>query len=284
MSANILVTGATGTIGQALVNALQARGASFKIAARDVAKAREKFGSEVSIVAFDFADSSTYAPATAGVDRVFLLGPPLSLELDTLLQPFIHYLKKHDIRRVVYLSAFGMESISDKMPFHRNIEQQLRADDFELTVLRPTFFAQNFKNYEWDNVIERKITYMPAGNGKTAFVDVQDIAEVAATVLLEDGHNGKDYVLTGSESLSYYDAAALLSEVRKENIIYPNPSPEEYAQTLQAAGAPAFIADYMNTVYGMIREGQVDHVSPHVEQLLGRKPGTLKNVLEKSFA
>jgi uncharacterized protein YbjT (DUF2867 family) len=284
MAAKILVTGSTGTIGSELVKILQNRNADFLAGARDVAKAQEKLGNEVNVVAFNFEQPDTFEAATEGVDRIFLLGPPLHLQMDALLTPFIDFLNRKNIRRVVYLSAFGMEAIADQMPFHRNIEEKLKNEGFEITVLRPSFFAQNFKNYEWDNIVERKVTFMPAGDGKVAFVDVYDIAEVAATVLLEPGHEGKDYVLTGAESLSYHDAAQLLSDVRQETIFYPKPSPEAYADTLQKAGAPAFIADYMNTVYGMIREGKVDHVSADVEQLLGRKPGKLSEVLAKDFA
>lgn len=275
----ILVTGATGTVGSSVVRSLAQIKADFVAGVRDHVKAKDKLGAATPLVKFDFADLSTYSTATQGVDRVFLVGPPLDYSLDKLLAPFIDYLKSKHIYRVVYLSAFGVDKIVNELTFHKIVEEKLKADEFQLTVLRPTFYAQNFKNYEWDNITKYKITYTPSGTGKTAFVDIIDVGEVAAKALTENGHVGKDYILTGPESLSYYDAAALLSEVRKEPITYPSPTPEQYKETLKQAGAPDFIAPYMITVYSMILNNQVDYVSPVIPQLLGRPATPLKAVL-----
>ncbi len=276
----ILVTGATDTVGSAVVKALKSCHADFVAASRTVASAQEKLGTGTEAVTFDFAQPETYAQATAGVDRVFLLGPPLDPNLDKLLTPFVEHLQQQKIKRVVYLSAFGAEKMAD---FHTNMEKMLKEKGFDLTILRPSFFAQNFKNYEWENITERKIVYVPAGQGKAAFVDIYEVGEVAAKALLEEGHTGKAYILTGPENLGYEQAAQLLTEIRYESVHYPAPSPEAYVQTLKEAGAPDFIAPYMNQVYGLIREGHAAHVSPDTEKLLGRQPGTLKAVLERDF-
>jgi uncharacterized protein YbjT (DUF2867 family) len=148
----------------------------------------------------------------------------------------------------------------------------------------PTFFAQNFKNYEWDNIVQRGITFVPAGHGKVGFVDVEDIALVAATVLTEEGHGGKTYAITGPELLSYQEAAEQLSDVIGKTIHYANPSPEVYTQALKDAGAPDFIASYMIPVYSMITDGKVAVLSDDVERLTGKKPTQLRVVLERDFA
>ena len=130
-----------------------------------------------------------------------------------------------------------MEKLAD-LPFHVIISEKLMNDGFDYTILKPSFFAQNFKNYEWENITERGITYTPAGTGKVGFVDVNDIARVAVKVLTEDGHTGKEYVITGPEALSYSNAATVLSAVLNKQIVYPNPSPNEYSAALKGAGAP----------------------------------------------
>jgi len=280
----ILVTGSTGTVGSAVVKSLAHIKADYVAGVRNLSKATEKLGNSVPLVTFDFADLRTYATATQGVDRVFLIGPPLDYTLDKLLAPFIDYLKGQKIFRVVYISAFGVDKISNELSFHKTVEEKLKADKFQVTILRPTFFAQNFKNYEWDNITKYKITYTPSGNGKTAFVDIADVGDVAAKVLTENGHEGKEYTLTGPESLSYFDAATLLTEVRKEPITYPAPTPEQYAATLKQAGAPDFIAPYMITVYSMIANNHVDYVSQAIPQLLGRSATSLKTVLLRELA
>ncbi len=112
MSNKILVTGATGTIGKAVVKTLKAEKASFVAAVRNKVTASEKLGDDVELVTFDFEDATTYEAAIEGVDKVFLLGPPLVTTLDTLLTPFIDFLKKKEINRVVYVGSFGMEKFN----------------------------------------------------------------------------------------------------------------------------------------------------------------------------
>ena len=282
MTNKILVTGATGTVGKELIKSLQSKNANFIAGVRDVSKAKEKLpGTE--LVEFDFANPATYEPATNGIDKVFLLGPPLVLNLVELLTPFIDFLNKKNIKRVVYISALGLDKIKD-LPFHAILTQKLIDDGFDYTILKLSFFAQNFKSYEWENITERGITYMPAGNGKVGFVDVQDIGEAAAIVLTTTGHGEKTYELTGPELLTYGDAATILSDVTGKIIAYPNPSPEEYTSVLKAAGAPDFIAPYMISVYSMIADNHVSLVTDDLEKINGKKPNTLNQVLKRDFA
>lgn len=282
MAEKILVTGATGTIGKAVVNALKSKGASFVAAVTTEQRGKDVFGPDIPIVEFNYENTGTFPQATEGVSKVFLLGPPLRTDLDALVIPFVKHLKTAGIRRVVYISALGLDEVAE-LPFHTRVVEALKANGFDYTILQPTFFAQNFKNYEWENITQRSITFVPAGNGKVGFVDVEDIALVAATVLTEEGHTGKTYPLTGPDLLSYAEAAIQLSEVLGKHIHYPNPSPEVYTQTLKDAGAPDFIASYMNPVYAMIADNKVNILSDKVERLTGKKPTALKKVLERDF-
>lgn len=281
--AKILVTGATGTIGKSLVKSLLDKKADFVAGVRNESKAREVLPPGTSFVTFDFDDRSTFEKAIEGVDRVFLLGPPIDMQLDKLLAPFIDFLKSKNINRVVYLSAMGEEHM-DKLPFHGVLTRKLQQDGFDYTILKPSFFAQNFRNYEGQNILERGVVFVPAGDGKVAFIDVQDIGDSAAAVLLSEGHSGKTYVLTGPELLTYSDVAELLSEVTGKKIVYPKPNHEVYTQVLKDNGAPDFIAPYMISVYSLIDKGIAAKQTDTVEQLTGHKPGSLKQVLKKDFA
>ncbi|WP_194778359.1 SDR family oxidoreductase [Pararhodonellum marinum] len=284
MKEKILITGATGTIGKSLVKQLQALNANFVAGSRDINKAKSILNiSKDAWVKFDFTDKHTFERATENVDRVFVLGPPLTLNLEQVLIPFIDFLKHKGINRIVYLSAFGNENLGGNMAFHNIVESYLKESQLDFTILQPSFFAQNFKNYEYENLMERGITFNVAGNGKVGFVDSEDIAKVAAKVLTEEGHSGKTYQLTGPELLSYHDAANLLSEVLNKEIVYPNPTEEAYRGALRAGGAPDFIADYMIPVYGMIKNGTVGRLTNHVEEVLGEKPTDLKTVLNRDF-
>lgn len=283
MAEKILVTGSTGTIGKALVKALQSRGASFVAGVTNEQRGKDVLGEDVPTVVFNYEREVTYQTATAGVTKVFLLGPPLRTDMDTLVLPFVEHLKVTGINRVVYVSALGLEHVK-KLPFHTRVVEALKTHGFDYTILEPTFFAQNFKNYEWENITQRGITFVPAGDGKVGFVDVEDIALVAATVLTGDGHEGRSYTITGPELLTYGEAAEQLSEVLGKPVHYPAPSPEVYTQVLKEAGAPDFIASYMVPVYSLIADGKVNVLSDDVKQLTGKKPTPLKEVLERDFA
>jgi uncharacterized protein YbjT (DUF2867 family) len=285
MKDKILVTGATGTIGKALVQSLKAQNIPFVAGVRNVAQAAASLALPAdSVVHFDWQKPETFAAATENTDRVFLLGPPLVLDVDKIITPFIDFLKSKGITRVVYISALAADKMGDQLSFHTAMEEKLVRDGFDYTILKPSFFAQNFKNYEWDNITQRGVTYATAGEGKVGFVDVQDIADVAAAVLTKDGHSRKVYELTGPELLSYSDAARLLSGVTGKTIVYPAPSVEEYTNTLKAAGAPDFVAPYMTAVYSVIANGHVGYLTNDVEQVIGRKPGPLAHVLQRDFA
>lgn len=283
MTEKILVTGATGTIGKALIKALKSRRAPFVAGVTSEQRGQDVLGSDVPTVVFNYENSATFAQATEGVSKVFLLGPPLRMDLDKLVIPFVAHLKASGIHQVVYISALGLDEVNE-LPFHTRVVEAIKAQGFDYTILLPTFFAQNFKNYEWENITQQGITFVPAGKGKVGFVDVEDIALVAATILTEEGHGGKTYTITGPELLSYAEVAELLSEVLGKTIHYPNPSPEVYTQVLKEAGAPDFIASYMIPVYSLIADNKVNVLSDDVERLTGKKPTLLRAVLERDFA
>ena len=132
--------------------------------------------------------------------------------------------------------------------------------------------------------MQRGITYVTAGTGKVAFIDVDDVAAVATAVLTEEGHERKNYELTGPQALSYFDAAEALSTLLGKPIVYPNPSADEYTHALKQAGAPDFIATYMISVYSLIANNFVDYVTNDVLQLTGKNPTALADVLQRDFA
>ena len=120
MPDKILVTGATGTIGSALIKGLQNKNTPFVAGVRDTEQAKNKIPG-THLVKFDFADPSTYEKAAEGVTKVFLLGPPLVLNLVELMTPFIDYLRRRTILRVVYVSALGIEKIKELPKFIANV-------------------------------------------------------------------------------------------------------------------------------------------------------------------
>jgi uncharacterized protein YbjT (DUF2867 family) len=282
MSLTVLVTGSTGTIGSKVLHELRSTGHNVIAAVRGhVPDASSHDG--IHRRRFDYSDPTTFAAATEGVDAVFLVGPPLVLDLYQLLEPFIDHLAERQIRRVVYVAAMALEKVPS-MPFHSQAIERLQQHGMELTVMKPTFFAQNFKNYEGENILERGVLFQPADDGKAAFVDAHDIAASVAAAFSNPATIGKEYLLTGPEALSYHDVAALLSDNLGRTIAYARPDAETYRAVLAEAGAPPFVAEYMIDVYSLIRNGDVDRVTDHVQLLTGKPATALNTVLMRDFA
>ncbi len=280
----ILVTGATGNIGQALIQVLKTNNIPFKGAVRDLKAAQETLNLPKSdLVEFDYAKPETYTNAVEIVDRVFLLAPPLQPDAAGLVIPFIDFLKEEtEVNRVVYSGGMGVGK-NPFMDFHNQISAHIESKGFDYTILLPSFFAQNFKNFEYENITQRGITFNVAGEGKVAFIDVNDIARVAAKVLEETGHSGKYYEITGSELLSHYEAAEIIGEVLGKPVVYPNPSEDEFTAALKAAGVPDFVAPAMIGIYSIIKNNQVSYTTNTVEEITGRKPTPFKEVIVNNF-
>ncbi|MGB3589266.1 MAG: SDR family oxidoreductase [Tunicatimonas sp.] len=279
--ATFFVTGATGTVGREVVQALLQQGQQVIAASRHPERSREQFGTSVKAVSFDFEDINTFSEVSS-TDGVFLLGPPLYPDMFKLLAPFTDYLLQRGPKRIVYLSAYGMDDLTE-LPFHRQMEDKLKQAEVDWRIVRPGFFMQNFGNYERENIEQRKIIFFPAGEGTTGFVSARDIGEVVATLLVKDQHRHQTYMLTGEQAYTHFEVADLLSDIKGEKITYINPDSETYRSTLAQAGAPPFIADYMLPVYGLIKRGKVKETTQDIEKLTGRKPEPLRVVLERDF-
>ncbi|MGH1335051.1 MAG: NAD(P)H-binding protein [Aureispira sp.] len=280
--ATYFITGATGSVGKELVEALLAQNQTVIAATRHPEKAQELFGERVQAVAFDFADESTYAQALKS-DGIFLLGPPLNPALFSLLTPFVDYLDAQKAPKVVYLSGNGMEDLP-ALPFHGQMEEKLQQSSLDWYVVRPSFFMQNFGNYERENIEARSIVFVPAGEGKTAFISTKDIGAATAALLQLEQPKKRTYVLTGGALYDHFDAAQQLTTTLGKTVNYANPDNNTYRQVLKEAQAPDFIADYMIPIYGLIKEGKVATISSDVQALTGQAPESLAAVLSRDFS
>ena len=169
------------------------------------------------------------------------------------------------------------------MDVHDRLSAYIKENDFDYTILLPSFFAQNFKNFEYENITQRSITFNVAGEGKVAFIDVYDIARVAVEVLTASGHSKKEYELTGPELLSHFDAAKIIGEVLGKPVHYPNPSEEEFTNAMKEAKVPEFVAPAMIDIYSLIKNNAVNYTTETVEMITGQKPTSLKEVIKRGF-
>lgn len=220
MTETILVTGATGTVGRHVVAALSNRDAAIKIGVRDSETVSSEAANAGAVVAFDFTRPETWGNALTDVDGVFLVRPPVVSEAD--IKSFINAMDRVGVSPVAYLSTLGAEK--NVLIPHHTIEKRIMATSMEYTLLRSSFFMQNLLEAHRRDIVDHDEIFVPAGNGKTSFVDAQDIGEVAAVVLTESGHANQAYDITGSEALDYGEVATIFSEVLGRSITYPQPS------------------------------------------------------------
>jgi len=269
----ILVTGATGNVGAAVVQSLLAAGQPVVAAVRDIGRARALLGTAASYVSFDLTNPATFGPVLAGTDRIFLMRPPEITDMHRVLGDLLEAAGKAGVRQVVYLSVSG----ADKIPFnpHKSVERVLRESKVPWTFLRPGFFMQNLNMHHTRLIRERGEICVPAGGGKTAFIDTRDIGEAAARVLTEAGHEYKAYTLTGTEALTYFEVAEILTQVWGRPITYSNPSPLAFRRTMLAQGYPSGFTNFMIMLYFMTRVGLAATITEDLQRLIGRAPRSI---------
>lgn len=274
MTETILVTGATGNVGRELVKRLQQRNVAVRAAVVSADDARNLPDAAVPWVRFDFEDAATYPAAFAGVDRLFLLRPPHITDIKHTIRPALAYAEQAGVGHVVFLSLLGAEK-NNFVP-HAKVEKALRAGSVPYTLLRCGFFMQNLSTTHREDILRHDDIFLPAGRGKTAFVDVRDIAAVAAKTLTEAGHENKVYPLTGREALDYDEVADIFSHVLGRRITYSNPSPLRFAWRLWRRGRPLGYVGVVTAIYVTTRLGLAETVTPHLAELLQRPPRTMR--------
>lgn len=271
----ILVLGATGHVGRPLVEALLAKGESVKAASRSGEPQGRAEG-----VAFDFNDRASLAGAFDGVDRAFVLLPGGNTDPVGLLGPVIEAAAARKAK-VVLQTAMGVDA-DDHIPY-RQVELALMRSGTPHVILRPNWFADNFHTF-WKPGLDHGRIALPAGEGKTSFIDTRDIAASAAAALTSDRFDGQAFVLTGPEALSYAEAAQVLSRVIGKPIAYAPIDDEAFVGMLTGAGVPESYARFLATIFWPVREGWTAAVTDAVLTLTGTAPRSLETYARDNAA
>lgn len=250
----ILVTGATGNVGSEVVKCLTGLGAKFKVATRKD---------------FDFEKPETFLPALRGMERIFLVRPPAITDADRCFKPLVDAAKTAGVKQIVFLSLLGADK--NRIVPHHKIENIIVSSGIPFTFLRSSFFMQNLSTTHSPDIREKSEIPVPAGNGKTSFIDVRDIAAVAAKTLTEQGHGNRAYSLTGDEALTYFEVAKSFSHVLGRRIIYRKPGVIKFAFKMKMRGYPWKFIIVMVGIYTVARLGLAATITKDMQSLLGRR-------------
>ena len=272
----ILVTGASGNVGREVVKELRRLQQSVVATAVNEVDAGLISDVGAEIVHFEFGQAETYPAAFNGVRKLFLMRPPAIADVERYLFPVLDYAEHAGVEHIAFLSVIG---VNRRMP-HYQVEKRLAAGRVPYTCLRPGFYMQNLNTQYRDDIRLRNEIFVPAGRGKTSFIDVRDIGAAAAKVLTENGHTNRAYSLTGSEALNYYQVAALLTQALGRTITYRKPSPQEYGRHMRARGIDEQFLQVLQGLYKPIRWRLGGKVTTEFNQLLGRAPIKMRQYIQ----
>ncbi len=279
----ILVTGSTGKVGGNLVDALKTKGAPFKALARSDASARALEARGVAVVRGDLTDAASLKAALRGVEKLFLLSS--TSHFDGVEIPAIEAAKASGVRQVVKLSAMGAraDGVSPLLRAHARIERALEESGLAFTILRPSFFMQNWVAFYSQSIKAGQPVYVNAGDARLGWTDTRDIADVAAAALTEPGHEGLVYELTGPESLSHGDATGRLGKLLRREVAYVSVPDAAAFQAMKGMGMDTWYAYGMVALYQGVRKGDADVTTGTVELVTGHAPRTIDAFLQENL-
>lgn len=255
----------------AVITAMVARG---MVPRAGVFHSSKALPSGVSTVKLDLADRSTFRSALEGVAGLFLLRPPAISNVKESLNVLVDAAREAGVGHIVFLSVIGADR-TRYIP-HYAVERHVERSGVPYTFLRAGFFAQNFCDAYRADICEHDRIYVPAGDGKVAFVDVRDLGEVAAAIFASPHeHRNIAYLLSGPAAVTFDDVAALLTRQLGRTINYRRASVVGYLRHLRRRGLPWTQVLVQCALHVGLRFGQAEGVDPTLEKLLGRPPRSM---------
>lgn len=263
----ILVIGSTGKIGRRVADGLAEKG-------RAVRK-----GSRQSNPPFDWADQNTWDAVLDGVTAAYIsYAPDLAIPGATdAVRAFVERAVKQGVRRLVLLSGRGEEEA-------QACELLIQRPDIEWTVVRASWFCQNFSEGAFYDMVMAGEIALPAGEVGEPFIDADDIAAVAVAALSEDGHAGQVYEVTGPRLLTFAEAVDEIAQATGRPIRYVQIPPEAFAAGVDEMGLSQDIVWLLNYLFSTVLDGRNAHLNDGVRRALGREPADFGKYVRRTAA
>jgi uncharacterized protein YbjT (DUF2867 family) len=254
-SGTTLVLGGTGKTGRRVAERLVNRGVATRVASRSANPA------------FDWNDQGSWGAVLDGVEAAYIsYAPDLAIPGATdAVRDFVALAVEQGIKRLVLLSGRGEEEA-------QRCERIVQDAGVQWTVVRASWFNQNFSEGEFLGMVLDGAITLPAGDVPEPFVDIDDIADVAVAALTEDGHNGEIYEVTGSRMLTFTEVAQEISRAAGRPVEFIQIPKEAFAGAIAESGAPDDIAWLLNYLFETVLDGRNAYVCDGVQRALGREP------------
>ncbi len=251
----VLVLGATGKTGQRVVRGLQRRGVPVRP------------GSRAAVPSFDWHDEAGWDACLTGVRAAYIVyTPDLAMPGATdAVQAFCDRARRQGVGHLVLLSGRGEAEA-------QACERIVQASGLAWTIIRASWFFQNFSEGAFITMVRAGQITLPAGMTPEPFVDVDDIADIAVAALSEPGHEGALYEVTGPRLMTFADVARELSQVIGRPISYSDVPHDAFIAELTHSGAPKDVVWMLDYLFATVLDGRNAHLTDGVERALGRAP------------
>ena len=279
MSATVLVTGATGTVGRCLLPILADRGIPVRALVRDIERARLLFTDlDAQLVAGDFSQPSSLADAARDCERIFLLTTdhPRQIEFENNV---LSAARGAGVRRIVKLSSAdaGPDARFTWARHHTAIESLIRQSGLGFSFVRSHYFMQNFFELLHTRGTNAQIELrVPGGTGRIGAIDAFDIALVAAALLERETSTDSEHILTGPTNVSFDEVAESFSAAVDRRVSYVELSESEFIAELRTAGQSEDTIAEVVSLYEVVRKGGLEFVTGEAEALADRPPRSIR--------
>ncbi|MFE4466662.1 NAD(P)H-binding protein [Oerskovia sp. NPDC056781] len=263
----VAVVGATGKSGRRVAARLTAAG----VPVRPVSRSTD--------VRLDWDDPTTWAPAVAGADAVYVaVAPDLAAPgIPEVVADFARVAAREGVQRFVLLSGRGE-------PEAQRAEHLVAGVFPARTVVRCAWFAQNFSESFLLGTVLDGVAFLPVSGVVEPFVDLEDVAEVAVAALTEPGHEGRVYELTGPRLLTFGEALAEIGTASGRDVRLQTVTGDEFAAGLTAEGLPSDAVDLVRYLFEEVLDGRNAHLAPGVREALGREPRDFAEFVRREAA
>lgn len=253
----ILVVTATGKTGRRVADRLESQGHSVRRASRS------------SATRFDWDDRSTWGPALEGVRAAYVVyTPDLAVAAaPDAIRAFTELAVEKGVRRLVLLSGRGEE---EAQRCERIVQRIVQQAGLEWTIVRASWFAQNFDEGEFYEPVLSGEVALPAGDVLEPFIDVDDIADVVVAALTEDRHAGEVYEVTGPRLMSFAGAVKEIANATSRDVHFVTIPRQVFNEGLAQAGVPPTQIELLDYLFTTLLDGRNAHVTDGVERALGR--------------